>query len=89
MTLAECQLCINAYDEDGDGVLDYPEFRRMLIIDDSFRGNGPLVNLEKRNPSLIEDSTRLSYEVEYAVVRIVLQEMQLQTNLENLRRDLI
>ena len=74
VTLPECQLFISTYDFDQDGALDFPEFRRMLVGDDEFVGNGPLVALDKRNPSMIEDSTKLTYEIEYAVVRIIIQE---------------
>ena len=72
VTLSECQLFISTYDLDEDGVLEFPEFRRMLVGDDEFICKKPLVALDKRNPCFIEDSTKLTYEVEYAVVRIII-----------------
>jgi hypothetical protein len=48
-----------------------------------------LAQLEK-SAYVVQDLTlKLPFDVEYALLRIFLQEIQMQNNLENLRRELV
>ena len=48
------------------------------------------LSLLEKSAYVVEDLTlKLPFDVEYAILRIFLQEIQMQNNLENLRRELM
>ena len=72
VTLTECKLCVDMYDEDRDGALDYSEFCRMVLHPNDLAAG---LAHQLGNSADIEKSTKLPFDVEYALVRIVLQEI--------------
>ena len=71
------------FDRDQDGCLNYSEFLSLI-----------LPSLERNHPSNCRDSTpgiasKLPFDIEYALVKIIRTEIQLQKNLEILKRDIM
>ena len=70
---------------DGDNCLNQHEFNNMVLP--ASRDVRKMLN--QREEYVVDDmSLKLPFDVEYALLRIFLQEIQMQNNLENLRLDL-
>ena len=70
---------------DGDNALNQHEFNCMVLP--AYREVRKMIN--SRDDYVVDDmSLKLPFDVEYALLRIFLQEIQMQNNLENLRGDI-
>lgn len=72
VTLPECRLCIEAFDADGDGRLSAAEFIFMLLPMATAKARGKAM---KGKAKTLGTAEKLPFDVEYAVVRILLQEI--------------
>ena len=86
VTLEECKLCVSQYDDDRDGTLSYQEFLYLVLPARDAKMRRRILS---RPSYVLETGVKLPFDVEYALVTIMNKEIQLQNNLENLRRDLI
>ena len=71
-TLDECQLCIDAYDDNEDQSLDFQEFLYLILPARNPRMRQQALS---RDPYILETGIKLPFDVEYAIVRIILQEI--------------
>lgn len=71
-TLDECKLCISQYDDNEDQALDYQEFLYLVLPSRNQRMRQQALS---REPYVLETGVKLPFDVEYALVRIILQEI--------------
>lgn len=71
-TLDECQLCIDQYDDNEDQCLNYQEFLYLIL---PARDQKKRQQALSREPYVLETGIKLPFDVEYALVRIILMEI--------------
>ena len=85
VTLEECRLCVEVFDEDRDGRLSSSEFIFMLLPMATMKARGKAM---KGKAKTLATAEKLPFDVEYAVVRIILQEIQLQLHVEYVKKEI-
>lgn len=81
----QCEVLLGQFDNDRDGELSYQEF--LPIIMPSQNKLLEQAALARRVTKRVQGQ-RLDYDIEYALYKILITEIQLQNNLENLKRSL-
>ena len=72
ITLDECKLCIDQYDDDRDGSLSYQEFLYLVL---PARDAVMRKRILSRPSYVLETGVKLPFDVEYALVTIISKEI--------------
>ena len=91
LTIHECQLVIRQFDHDRKDYLNYEQFLDMLLPlskSKSIQDRMQIVMDPNNHDYIVDKRAKLAYELEYTLLRIILQEVQLATAIEDCRRDI-